>query len=297
MKKKWISVISVLLAAFLIFLYRPQASNSCASQNAAYVFGLPLSQNKVLCLNQKGFVIGYSDVYKNPLWVAYRVRGKNLYKNYNRYRFFSADKRTHSRVEYYDYSGSGYTRGHLAPASTLYYSFGEDAMRETFLMSNIVPQKYAINAGVWATLEQKERNLAQKIGQEILVISGPIFDNHKESLQKCSRKYKTCRDTGIEIPDQFYKIILFPDIKSKNISNKTSPKALAFIVDHRSQERDLRKFLVSIDRIEELVKINFFPQLDTQKNNVSAATNPNSPSFEKALESAANYKDFSFFLN
>lgn len=269
------------LRNFSSFSLEAQEAQSCSLQKKVYPMGLPQAQAQVLCLEQNAFVIGYSEFYKNPLWVSYRVRISPLYKNYNRYRFFSVDERTKSKVEYYDYLRSGYTRGHMAPASTIYYGFGEKEMQKTFLMSNIVPQKYSINGGVWAVIENLERDLSQKIHSEVFVISGPIFDKQKHTLQTCSKKSNRCKDTGIEIPDQFYKIIFFYNKQQKKYN------VLAFFIDHQSQEKasekSLKNFLVSVDFIERLSKINFFPLADSATEN--------------DLESSINYKAFTTFYN
>ena len=57
-----------------------------------------------------------------------------------------------------DYSNSGYDRGHMAPAADMKWS--EQAMRESFYMTNICPQHHSNNAGDWKDLEELVRDLA-----------------------------------------------------------------------------------------------------------------------------------------
>lgn len=58
-----------------------------------------------------------------------------------------------------DYKGSGYDRGHNMPAADNGCN-GPDAMRECFYFSNMFPQTHRLNAGVWRSLEMRERDLA-----------------------------------------------------------------------------------------------------------------------------------------
>jgi endonuclease G len=68
-----------------------------------------------------------------------------------------------------DYTNSGFDRGHLAPAGDMKWS--ETAMDESFLMSNISPQKPAFNRGIWKKLEEKIRSWAIE-NDSIIVVTG-----------------------------------------------------------------------------------------------------------------------------
>lgn len=269
--KQYFSFITFLL------LITGASAKPCNKRDSFYPFGLPHTQAQITCLNQTSFSIGYSEKYKNLLWASYRVRTSPLYTNYERFRYFSTDERTQSKVHYYQYSNSGYTRGHMAPAATIYYGFGKKEMELTFLMSNITPQVERINGGIWATIENLEREFARVSNRELIVVAGPVFDMDRDSLLQCSKRSGKCKDTGIEIPDQFYKIILFYD---KNIKEY---RTIAFLIDHHTKERSIQKFLVSIDKIEELTKINFFPYLHKQ--------------LEEKLEANVNKRSFDVFVN
>ena len=54
-----------------------------------------------------------------------------------------------------DYTRTGYDRGHMAPNYLIATRYGKVAQRETFLMSNIVPQTPELNRGPWRILEEK----------------------------------------------------------------------------------------------------------------------------------------------
>lgn len=60
-----------------------------------------------------------------------------------------------------DYKGTGYDRGHNMPAADNQCN-GDAAMNECFYFSNMFPQTHRLNAGVWKTLEEQERDMAIK---------------------------------------------------------------------------------------------------------------------------------------
>ena len=47
-----------------------------------------------------------------------------------------------------DYEKSGYDRGHMAPAAD--FNFDQEALKETYLFTNIAPQEPTMNRGEWA---------------------------------------------------------------------------------------------------------------------------------------------------
>ncbi|MEJ1619784.1 DNA/RNA non-specific endonuclease, partial [Escherichia coli] len=71
-----------------------------------------------------------------------------------------------------DYLKSGWSRGHMAPAGDNKSS--EQAMAETFYLSNIVPQNYENNAGFWNRLEMYCRELTERFS-DVWVVSGPLM--------------------------------------------------------------------------------------------------------------------------
>lgn len=60
-----------------------------------------------------------------------------------------------------DYVGSGFDRGHLAPAADQ-RCLGADVMAESFYFTNMAPQYPGMNRGQWKALEEHVRVLAQQ---------------------------------------------------------------------------------------------------------------------------------------
>ena len=207
--------------------------------------GLPIATNdpdSIKRLDRTGYVVGYDEQRKNPAWVAYHLTAIEKKPTSKRPSRFNTDKETEAKVSHKDYTHSGYDRGHMAPNYGISTRYGRAAQIETFLMSNIVPQKPNLNRGVWRELEMKVAKLANRF-DSVYIITGPIYDNQIEKIKN-----------KIEIPDSFYKIIV--DVEN-NI-----PRALAFIMPQNVKRKDEpENFLTSIDEIEKTNRLRLFCRL------------------------------------
>lgn len=94
-----------------------------------------------------------------PNWVAWELTADETTGEVSRTNKFSSDPDVRGCADTWDYSYSGYDRGHMAPAGDMKWS--ADAMAETFLLTNICPQAKSLNAGSWKGLEEKCRQWAQ----------------------------------------------------------------------------------------------------------------------------------------
>lgn len=187
----------------------------------------------VRTLSNRGYAVGYSEILQNPVWAAYRVRDVERLSAPPRPERFEVDRRTVAKVDPEDYSRSGYDRGHLAPNFAIATRYGRAAQRETFLMSNIVPQRNALNAGLWRELETRiATNYAARYG-EVWVVCGPLFGRQFRKI-----------DRRIAIPDAFF-LIVIDEVESHL-------RTLAYILPQEiDPEARLSDFAVSIDAIEE----------------------------------------------
>ncbi|MCX7703216.1 MAG: DNA/RNA non-specific endonuclease [Planctomycetota bacterium] len=217
------------------------------SHRHAY-WGLPKGGENLCQLERTAFTSGYSTNHKQPLWVAYNVNWKTLETSQERENKFKPDPAVPEKESATDndYKNSGYDRGHIAPFKSVCLKGDPNAAIESFYFSNICPQKPELNRrGPWRELEDKERDWAQKFG-EVWIVAGPIFDEDLGTLNNKGR---------IPIPSKFYKIIV------RNDGNEV--KVLAFMMrqDDKGGKKDLEKFLVSVDEIEEKTGFDFLPEL------------------------------------
>ena len=225
------------------------------------------------------YTLSYSEDHEQAEWVAYKLTKENLKKpRVKRAKRFNQDNAIKSlSAKHNDYTRSGYTRGHLAPAGDM--AFSEDAMRESFFMSNMSPQIKEFNGGIWRELEENVREWA-KADEELYIVTGPVL-NAENIIKKIGYN-------EVAVPNLFYKIIL--DIKDPE------KKALAFLIPNKKSEQHLKEYVVSIDEIEEITGIDYFADFLSEEleSDLEKKSNPDqwkfdSRKFQKRLKKWNNY--------
>jgi endonuclease G len=195
------------------------------------------------------FTLSYNENYEQAEWVAYELKATNIVDSHFKRPFFVQDPRVSSRsADWHNYKKSGYDKGHLCPAADM--KFSQEAYNDTFFTSNISPQKHIFNAGVWERLEEKTRYWATQYGQ-IFVITAGVLNKDLETIGK----------ENVAVPKYFYKILFY------NAGEKS--KMIAFLIPHTQSDAPLYSFVTSVDTIEKLTGIDFFPKLnDTLENSI-----------------------------
>ena len=210
---------------------------------------LPYCENTDDIVRHHGYSLLYSEPDEQALWVAYLLTSDETEGNYDRTDNFRADPdiKTGS-AELSDYKGSGYDRGHLAPAADLKWS--AESISDSFYLSNMSPQSPGFNRGIWKELENWVRKKAEK-NFEIFVVTGPVLSGGP--FIKIGRN-------NVSVPDYYFKVILDyfgPD-----------KKAIGFILPNESSQKPLSEFSVSVDEVEDITGLDFFFMLedDTESN-------------------------------
>ena len=140
----------------------------------------------------------------------------------------------------------GMSHGHMCPAMDCKMS--PAAMTQSFLLTNLCVQAEKLNTGSWQKLERKCHDLAIKCGC-LYIVAGPIFNNRNPSAYMGE----------IAIPDAFYKVVLCME---------GTPKAIGFIYDNTNESHNMQDAVRTVDQIEELTGIDFFPQLPNKIEDV-----------------------------
>ena len=166
---------------------------------------------------------------------------------------FLEDPNLEGSATHYDYTYSGYDRGHMVPAGDM--KWNEQAMQECFYMTNIIPQKKALNSGAWNKLEQKIRNWAER-DSALIVLTGPIVK--PEDLAN------TIGDINVVVPGNIFKVVLAPYV--------TPMRAIAFIYPNEKAKGGLDKHVVSVDAVEEATGMDFFSVLPDDVETVIEST-------------------------
>lgn len=222
-------------------------------------YGMPAADQVIF---NRFYVLGYSYYFRQAKWALEIVNPDNL--NLDRLDNFRADLRIPEmfQADLVDYSNSGYDRGHLVASANQRET--EIQNSETFLLSNMAPQKPQLNRKTWKVLEQRVRELNQKPKIfEVYVIGGPIFyfDQPVESIGDSD-----ANEVTIPIPHAFFKSVLAE-------TNTGSLKMWSFILPNAEIDEPLEAFLVKTTLVEKLTGIKLWERLvgkkiDREKNKV-----------------------------
>jgi len=247
-KSKRIELLDVAADIYRLY-YGEDFVGAVAAGDRTHVYGgAPVAKgfpHTIRVLVNKGYGAGYCEVLENPVWVAYRVG--DLDKPVAappRPETFEADRRTVARVTSAAYANSGYDRGHLAPNYAIATRYGEAAQRETFLMSNIVPQRHALNAGPWKDLEMKIATSYPGRFGEVWVLAGPIFGAKPARLSN-----------GTAVPEAFFMIVI------DESDGRVRTQAL-ILPQETPAGAELGRFAVSIDEVERRTGLDFLSELE-----------------------------------
>jgi endonuclease G len=200
---------------------------------------LPYCADPDAILHYRGFALLYSEKHEQPYWVAYLLTDDEVRGIHGRTDNFRADPQVDTgSASLWDYRGSGYDRGHLAPAADMKWS--AEAMSDSFFMSNMSPQRPGFNRGIWRKLEGWVRDQALA-NEEVYVVTGPVLTDGP---------FPEIGPNGVDIPRRYYKVVLYyvePEIK-----------AIGFVLPNESSSKPLMAFAVPVDRVEQITDLDFF---------------------------------------
>jgi len=191
----------------------------------------------------EGYTVSYNSDYKIANWVAWELTEEEARstKAERSNKFISDPKVKGGTARSDDYTRTGYDRGHLAPAGDMKWS--DNAMRESFYLSNICPQDPALNRGVWKKLEEQSRLWALD-HKNLMIVAGPVITDSMKRLGK----------NRVGVPKHFYKVIC-------TISDNRY-QGVAFLLENRDYKNtSLYSLAIPIDSVEKITGIDFFHNL------------------------------------
>ena len=147
----------------------------------------------------------------------------------------------------------------------------KQAMMESFLFTNVCPQNHGLNKYEWNNLEILCREWAKAYGA-VDIVCGPIYSSGAERYRvgKGSQsEQKTIGRNKVWVPDAFFKVIL---------CRQGRTKAIGFIYRNEGVKQRVDEAVCSVDKVEELTGIDFFPSLDDK--------------VERLVESEASFSDW-----
>ncbi|XP_017334477.1 nuclease EXOG, mitochondrial [Ictalurus punctatus] len=251
------------VAAVKLYL-RPEESTQekeSTAQRFIKLYGLP--EDGAEARYYTNHILSYDQSRRTPRWVAEHLSDEKLLGKADRKHCkFKPDPDVPELFTAHneDYLGSGWSRGHMAPAGD--NKFSEQSMVETFYLSNIIPQNYENNAGFWNRLEMYCRELTERF-RDVWVISGPLTLPYVGEDKKKTVSYQLIGKDDVAVPTHLYKVILARKDHSSDVL------ALgAFVVPNAPVgfEHQLKEYQVSLTQLERMSGLTFFPKLDKSQS-------------------------------
>lgn len=201
----------------------------------------PLSGVSEQIIKKKAYIVSYNKDSRIPNWVAWHLIAQHVDGDIPRSNDYREDFDVPApRATNEDYKGSGWSRGHMCPAGD--NKWDATAMSESFLLSNMCPQDASLNSGVWNKIEFDCRQWAKKYG-DLYIVCGPLFLN---------REHESIGVNKVVVPEAFFKVIL---------CLQGSPKGIGFIVRNNEGKKKRDSFVNTIDDVERVTGMDFFPSL------------------------------------
>lgn len=219
------------------------AGQGTAGTASGSMMELPAINDDDIIIKHKGFTLSYNADARIPEWVAYELTADETRGDADREdAMFQKDPSYRSeQAMREDYSGSGWTKGHMACAGDFHWD--EDALDETFYLTNICPQDEELNKGDWNYLEKQVRYWARDNGK-VWVVSGPVIGEGR---------YGFIGDRDVAVPDAFFKAVL--------LERRGKYHSIAFLMGNDDRRYYLYDCSMTVNDLEELTGLDFFPNL------------------------------------
>ncbi|KAF7311662.1 Endonuclease [Mycena kentingensis (nom. inval.)] len=218
-------------------------------------------------LVRKAYVAAYDRRLRHPAWTAEHLTAASLRPPKSE----GPADRTKSafiedetlpipfRARLADYFKSGYDRGHMVPAADA--KFSQDAMNETFLLSNIAPQVgEGFNRHYWAYLEDWCRRLTGSFS-DVYVFTVPLYLPRQSSDGKWRVTHEVIgTPPNVSVPTHFAKVVLASKPVSPTTPETVELSAGAFVVPNAiiPDTAPMENFQMPIEAVEHAAGILLF---------------------------------------
>ena len=228
--------------------------SSKASQpgNSLLAVGIPRGvSNQVI--NYKAMRVNFNPELRIPNCVSYELTatmvdmsdapGHESRKNYK----YNKDTRVESCPDHWEYRGSGYSRGHMAPAMDMRWD--KTTMAQCFFMTNMCPQDTKLNNDDWRVLEEKVHRWAKR-DKRLMVYTGPIIGKNPTMIGKDKQ--------SIAVPEAFFKVVYAP----------AQGRSIAFIYENRHCPGNISKYAVTVAEVEGRTGLTFSSSIPKKQCNI-----------------------------
>jgi endonuclease G, mitochondrial len=215
-------------------------------------FGLP---NSLITIHRNGYSVEYDTRTRNPAWVYEHLTAKELSVGTEGGQFrFREDPRIPDpfRTKVEDFLNTTFEKGHLCPPSD--QRTGNEALSDTFYLSNVSPQVPELKQGLWKKLERQVRSWTE-IYRGLDVFTGPLYLPKNEGDVRIV-SYPVIGKNNVAVPTHFFKVIFAEKYKGGYISK-------AYIVPNQAidEKTPLSNFEVPLEEVEKASGLLFFEKL------------------------------------
>ncbi len=228
------NILFVSLMALSLSTFANTLDNNCPSFSLRK-YPIVSHQVKVEYVCHKKYALAYDDVNKITIYVATKVNPSMMSGKIIRGNNFRVDGSMSPdyAVKPSDYVGTPYDKGHLAEAEL--FTTDNEAMDESFLMSNMHPQVANFNRGIWKSLETYTHNLAKN--DTIYIISGTVYGSKSNHIGR-----------GVTVPEYSWKVIQIPSFQTVE----------AYLIPNVEHKNDtFKKYKVTVKEIEIATGLHF----------------------------------------
>ena len=196
--------------------------------------------NEGVVIKHACYSLSYVEKHEQPEWVYYKLTSDMISGSTSRTNDFREDPYVFSKsASLQDFKGSGYDRGHLAPAADMKNTL--KCMSESFFLSNMSPQSASFNRGGWRKIEGAIRDLVMKEGLGY-VMTGPVLNSDLPYIGP----------NHVSIPDFYFKAVYLP----------YSNRMVAYLAPNQKLSSNLSIYRCSVDKLESITGIDFYYQLE-----------------------------------
>jgi len=234
------------------------------------------------------FALSYNRSFGRPNWVSWHL-SDDWVGTLDRVDSFRPDPAVPPewyRVQTFDFTNSGFDRGHMVPNADRDKETSVPINQATFLMSNIVVQAPDNNQGPWAAFENYLRTLTP--ADEIYVVAGGVGAGGSGGNGGVTM---TLANGNVTVPAHTWKVALvIPKGDSDTSRVSCSSRTIAVIMPNTQGIRNnpWENYLTNVDAVETLTGYDFFSDLpQATQQCIEAGTNGNNPPLDTIAPSVA----------
>ena len=204
-------------------------------------------------INYKAMRVNFNPALRIPNCVSYELTatmvdmsdapGHETRSNFK----YNKDTRVESCPDHWEYRGSGYSRGHMAPAMDMRWD--KTTMAQCFFMTNMCPQDTKLNNDDWRVLEEKVHRWAKR-DKRLMVYTGPIIGKNPTMIGKDKQ--------SIAVPEAFFKVVYAP----------AQGRSIAFIYENRHCPGNISKYAVTVAEVERRTGLTFSSTIPKNQCNI-----------------------------